>query len=83
MYGLGQEFIDVLATLHKLGLDSTDPVSVRVVQVAPRDVVAAALPNRAAIQQAGLNNVRRFTVEQMIEGYMHAYQHVIAASNYN
>jgi saccharopine dehydrogenase (NAD+, L-lysine forming) len=28
-YGLGQEFIDVLKTLHKLGLDSTEPVSVR------------------------------------------------------
>ncbi len=28
-YGLGQEFIDVLSTLHKLGLDSTEPVSVR------------------------------------------------------
>ena len=28
-YGLGQEFIDVLSTLHKLGLDSTDPVDVR------------------------------------------------------
>ncbi len=26
-YGLGQEFIDVLSTLHKLGLDSTEPVS--------------------------------------------------------
>jgi saccharopine dehydrogenase-like NADP-dependent oxidoreductase len=48
-YGLGQEFIDVLATLHKLGLDSTDPVSVRGVQVAPRDVVAAALPNPATL----------------------------------
>ena len=28
-YGLGQEFIEVLRTLHKLGLDSTEPVSVR------------------------------------------------------
>src|SRR6478735_11547000 len=28
-YGLGTEFIDVLRTLHKLGLDRTDPVSVR------------------------------------------------------
>ena len=28
-YGLGEEFIDVLRTLHKLGLDSTDPVEVR------------------------------------------------------
>ena len=28
-YGLGDEFIDVLRTLHKLGLDSTRPVTVR------------------------------------------------------
>ena len=48
-YGLGQEFIDVLQTLHKLGLDSTDPVSVRGTQVAPRDVVAAALPDPATL----------------------------------
>jgi len=48
-YGLGQEFIDVLSTLHKLGLDSTDPVTVRGVQVAPRDVVAAALPDPATL----------------------------------
>ncbi|HEX5851900.1 MAG TPA: saccharopine dehydrogenase C-terminal domain-containing protein [Solirubrobacteraceae bacterium] len=48
-YGLGQEFIDVLATLHKLGLDSTEPVSVRGMQVAPRDVVAAALPDPATL----------------------------------
>ena len=44
-YGLGDEFIDVLKTLHKLGLDSTEKVSVRGVEVAPRDVVAAALPD--------------------------------------
>jgi saccharopine dehydrogenase (NAD+, L-lysine-forming) len=44
-YGLGQEFIDVLETLHKLGLDRTDPVRVRGVDVAPRDVVAATLPD--------------------------------------
>jgi saccharopine dehydrogenase-like NADP-dependent oxidoreductase len=73
-YGLGQEFIDVLRTLHKLGLDSTEPVSVRTAggtphgggrpgghtpkgagkqaggtQVAPRDVVAAALPDPATL----------------------------------
>ena len=48
-YGLGQEFIDVLQTLHKLGLDSTEPVSVRGAQVAPRDVVAAALPDPATL----------------------------------
>ncbi len=48
-YGLGDEFIDVLKTLHKLGLDSTKPVSVRGVEVAPRDVVAATLPNPAEL----------------------------------
>ena len=48
-YGLGEEFIDVLRTLHKLGLDSTEPVRVRGVEVAPRDVVAAALPNPAEL----------------------------------
>ncbi len=48
-YGLGQEFIDVLSTLHKLGLDSTEPVSVRGTLVAPRDVVAAALPDPATL----------------------------------
>ena len=48
-YGLGEEFIDVLRTLHKLGLDSTRPVRVRGVEVAPRDVVAAALPNPAEL----------------------------------
>src|SRR5690349_23104333 len=48
-YGLGDEFIDVLKTLHKLGLDSTTPVKVRDVEVAPRDVVAAALPDPAGL----------------------------------
>jgi saccharopine dehydrogenase-like NADP-dependent oxidoreductase len=48
-YGLGAEFIDVLQTLHKLGLDSTQPVGVRGVEVAPRDVVAAALPDPATL----------------------------------
>jgi saccharopine dehydrogenase-like NADP-dependent oxidoreductase len=48
-YGLGEEFIDVLRTLHKLGLDSKEPVSVRGVEVAPRDVVAACLPDPATL----------------------------------
>ena len=48
-YGLGDEFIEVLRTLHKLHLDSTEPVSVKGVQVSPRDVVAAALPDPATL----------------------------------
>jgi saccharopine dehydrogenase-like NADP-dependent oxidoreductase len=48
-YGLGDEFIGVLQTLHKLGLDSTEPLRVRGAEVAPRDVVAAALPDPASL----------------------------------
>ena len=44
-YGLGQEFIDVLQTLHKLGLDRTDPIDVKGQRISPRDLVAAALPD--------------------------------------
>ena len=46
-YGLGDEFIGVLQTLHKLGLDRTDPVDIRGSKVSPRDVVAAVLPDPA------------------------------------
>ncbi|WP_394279344.1 saccharopine dehydrogenase family protein [Microbacterium sp.] len=48
-YGLGDEFIEVLKVLHKLGLDSTEKLSVKGVEVAPRDVVAAALPDPATL----------------------------------
>jgi saccharopine dehydrogenase (NAD+, L-lysine forming) len=48
-YGLGDEFIEVLRTLHLVGLDSTSPVRVGDVEVAPRDVVAAALPDPAKL----------------------------------
>ena len=48
-YGLGREFIEVLRTLHRLGLDSTRPIRVGGVDVAPRAVVAAALPNPAEL----------------------------------
>ncbi|MFI7518781.1 saccharopine dehydrogenase family protein [Micromonospora globbae] len=48
-YGLGDEFIQVLRTLHKLGLDSTSPVRVGGVTVSPRDVVAACLPDPATL----------------------------------
>jgi saccharopine dehydrogenase (NAD+, L-lysine-forming) len=48
-YGLGEEFIGVLKTLHKLGLDRTDKVKVGSAEVSPRDVVAACLPNPAQL----------------------------------
>jgi saccharopine dehydrogenase (NAD+, L-lysine-forming) len=48
-YGLGDEFIGVLKTLHRLGLDRTEKVRVGGVEVSPRDVVAACLPDPAAL----------------------------------
>jgi saccharopine dehydrogenase-like NADP-dependent oxidoreductase len=48
-YGLGDEFIEVLKTLHKLGLDRTQKVRVGAVDVSPRDVVAAVLPDPATL----------------------------------
>ena len=52
-YGLGTDFIDVLKTLNRLGLDRTSPVAVRSasgrVEVSPRDVVAACLPDPASL----------------------------------
>jgi saccharopine dehydrogenase (NAD+, L-lysine-forming) len=48
-YGLGDEFIGVLKTLHKLGLDRVDKLRVGSVEVSPRDVVAAALPDPATL----------------------------------
>ncbi len=46
-YGLGQEFIDVLKTIKMLGLDNKNKIKVGRVEVAPRDVVAACLPDPA------------------------------------
>ena len=44
-YALGSDFIAKLQFLHDLGLDSTDPVKVRGVDVSPRDLVAAVVPD--------------------------------------
>ncbi|MEO9323367.1 saccharopine dehydrogenase C-terminal domain-containing protein [Nocardioides sp. C4-1] len=48
-YGLGEEMITILEVLHTLGLDRTDKVRVKGVEVSPRDVVAAVLPDPATI----------------------------------
>jgi saccharopine dehydrogenase-like NADP-dependent oxidoreductase len=47
-YGLGDEFIDVLKTLHKLGLDATDLVDVRGRASSARRA-AACLPDSAGL----------------------------------
>jgi saccharopine dehydrogenase-like NADP-dependent oxidoreductase len=52
-YGLGEDFIRTLRTLHQIGLDRTDGVIVPglngPVTVSPRDVVAASLPDPAQL----------------------------------
>jgi saccharopine dehydrogenase-like NADP-dependent oxidoreductase len=48
-YGLGDEFINVLKVLHQVGLDRTEKVRVGGVEVSPRDVVAACLPDPATL----------------------------------
>jgi saccharopine dehydrogenase (NAD+, L-lysine-forming) len=44
-YALGSDFIAKLQFLHDIGLDRTEPVRVRGVDVSPRDVVAAVVPD--------------------------------------
>ncbi|MDQ2853294.1 MAG: saccharopine dehydrogenase NADP-binding domain-containing protein [Chloroflexota bacterium] len=44
-YALGRDFIQKLQFLHDIGLDRVDPVRVRGVDVSPRDVVAAVVPD--------------------------------------
>jgi saccharopine dehydrogenase (NAD+, L-lysine-forming) len=48
-YGLGADFIDWLKTFAYLGLDSKEKIRVTGVDVAPRDVLAAVLPNPAEL----------------------------------
>jgi saccharopine dehydrogenase-like NADP-dependent oxidoreductase len=48
-YGLGDEFIGVLKTIKLLGVDHKYPIRVKGVEVAPRDVVAACLPDPARL----------------------------------
>ncbi|MGW9438100.1 saccharopine dehydrogenase family protein [Streptomyces sp. NPDC055607] len=49
-YGLGDEFIETLKTLHRLGLDRTEQVTLPGgARVSPRDVVAACLPDPATL----------------------------------
>src|SRR6188768_2408555 len=44
-YALGADFIEKLKTIHALGMDRTDRDSVKGVEVAPRDVLAAITPD--------------------------------------
>ena len=46
-YGLGADFINVLKTIHLIGMDRRENVEVQGVSVSPRDLLAASLPDPA------------------------------------
>ena len=48
-YGLGAQFISILKTIHMLGMDRKDLIDVQGVPVAPRDLLAASLPDPATL----------------------------------
>ncbi len=48
-YALGSDFIEKLRTIHALGMDRTDRVMVKGVEVSPRDVLAAITPDPAQL----------------------------------
>ena len=48
-YGLGAEFITILKTINMLGMDSKEMVEVQGVNVSPRDILAASLPDPATL----------------------------------
>jgi saccharopine dehydrogenase (NAD+, L-lysine forming) len=48
-YGLSTDFVAVLKWLHELGLDSKEKMRVGSVEVTPRDVVAACLPDPSTL----------------------------------
>ncbi len=48
-YGLGAQFISILKTIHMLGMDKKDSIDVQGVQVSPRDLLAASLPDPATL----------------------------------
>ena len=48
-YGLGSQFIETLKTIHALGMDRKEKISVQGVEVSPRELLAALLPDPATI----------------------------------
>jgi saccharopine dehydrogenase-like NADP-dependent oxidoreductase len=48
-YGLGNDFIEKLKTIHALGLSNKEKVNYRGMEIAPRDFLASLLPDPAKI----------------------------------
>ncbi len=48
-YGLGTEFINILKTIHLIGMDRREQVEVQGVSISPRDLLVAGLPDPATL----------------------------------
>ena len=48
-YGLGDQFITILKTIHLLGMDRKESVDVQGIPVSPRDLLSASLPDPATL----------------------------------
>jgi saccharopine dehydrogenase-like NADP-dependent oxidoreductase len=64
-YALGADFIETLQLLHRLGLDGKNPINVKGVQVAPRDVIAALSPDPSTL---GNSMIGRAIVGTLVSG---------------
>jgi saccharopine dehydrogenase (NAD+, L-lysine-forming) len=64
-YALGADFIETLRLLHRLGLDGKNPIDVKGVKVAPRDVIAALSPDPSTL---GKSMVGRAVVGTLVAG---------------
>lgn len=71
VFATGRQPMTELGGDAAIYFDPADPA-------AAASIIAEALPNREAMRQNGLENVRRFSVDRMIDGYLRAYQHVLA-----
>ncbi|HIH01844.1 TPA: hypothetical protein HA259_07230 [Thermoplasmata archaeon] len=60
--GLGDEYVDAIKTIGMLGLDSPKKIDVKGAKVAPRDVVAAVLPDPASLGDRARGDLAHGTI---------------------
>jgi len=64
-YALGADFIETLQLLHRLGLDGKEPINVKGIKVAPRDVIGALSPDPSTL---GKSMIGRAIVGTLVSG---------------
>jgi len=64
---LGDDYVEVINVLRKLGLDSTKKVDVKGVKVSPRDVVQAVLPDPSTLADRAIGDCAVGTVTKGVK----------------